>query len=178
MLAKKPKKSQKLRGTNSHGWGHKKKNRGSGNRGGYGNAGTGARGDAHKPSILNRSNSVLSKIAANRGVTVKSLKKCLMKNPYIGKRGFTSVNKKKNNTISLSHIEKNFDNLVNKGVITKEKDEFVLNASQQGFDKVLGNGNFSKKLTIVCDEISQTAKQRVEEVGGKVILNNQESSKE
>jgi large subunit ribosomal protein L15 len=47
------KKSKKQRGYNSHGWGHKKKHRGAGSRGGRGNAGSGKRADTKVPTIIN-----------------------------------------------------------------------------------------------------------------------------
>lgn len=46
-------KAKRQRGYNSHGWGHKKKHRGAGSRGGRGNAGSGKRADTKKPSIIN-----------------------------------------------------------------------------------------------------------------------------
>ncbi len=49
-INKRPKFSRN-RGTNSHGWGHKKKHRGFGSRGGKGNAGSGKRADSKKPSV-------------------------------------------------------------------------------------------------------------------------------
>lgn len=49
-----PKRKNKgMRGYKSHGWGAKKKHRGSGNRGGFGMAGTGKRADTKKPTIIN-----------------------------------------------------------------------------------------------------------------------------
>ncbi len=147
MLKNKTKKSVKQRGESSHGHGHKKKNRGSGNRGGFGNAGTGARGDSKKPTILKEFGST-----------------------YFGKRGFTSVTKKATTTLSLSYLEHNFDKLVEAGVIVKEKSDFVFDSTQYKYDKILGKGNFTKKMTIVCKDISESAKTRVEEVGGKVVV--------
>jgi large subunit ribosomal protein L15 len=147
MLKKKVKKSVKMRGSNSHGYGHKKKHRGSGHRGGFGNAGTGARGDSKKPTILKQFGS-----------------------SYFGKRGFSSVNKKVNNTISLAYIEHNFDKMIDMGMITKEGSEYVFDAGLYKIDKVLGNGSFSKKLTVICDSISEHAKTRIEDMGGKVVL--------
>ena len=47
---KKRKKNSRQRGGTTHGWGAMKKHRGAGNRGGRGNAGSGKRGDAKKPS--------------------------------------------------------------------------------------------------------------------------------
>ncbi|MEK6904212.1 MAG: uL15 family ribosomal protein [Nanoarchaeota archaeon] len=46
------KKNSRLRGSHTHGWGSKKKHRGSGNRGGFGMAGTGKRSDNKKPWVL------------------------------------------------------------------------------------------------------------------------------
>jgi large subunit ribosomal protein L15 len=46
-------KNKKQRGNNSHGWGHKKKHRGKGSRGGKGNAGSGKRADTKRPTLIN-----------------------------------------------------------------------------------------------------------------------------
>lgn len=179
MLKNKKKKAVRLRGTSSHAWGHKKKHRGSGNRGGFGAAGTGARGDSQKPGLLARSGGILKKISASSGVKVETLRKTLAKKGnYFGKRGFTRVGKTQNKVLSLSYLEHNFDKLVESGIIVKQKDEYVFDATLFKYDKILGKGNFSKKMTIICDSISESAKTRVEEVGGKVIVSGEESSQE
>ena len=54
MTAKRQKKDKSYRGSNTHGGGSHKKRRGSGNRGGYGNAGTGKRADHRKFTILKK----------------------------------------------------------------------------------------------------------------------------
>lgn len=137
-----------MRGTSSHGWGHKKKHRGAGHRGGIGNAGTGARGDSKKPSIL-------TKIGQS----------------YYGKRGFHSIHSKKNNVLSLAFIENNYDALVESGAIVKD----VLDTTKMKIDKVLGRGKLSHKLKVICNEISANAKAQVEAAGGSVeVLNAEE----
>ncbi len=146
MFQNKKAKSKKMRGTSSHGFGHKKKHRGSGSRGGFGNAGTGARGDSKKPTIL-----------TTVGAT------------YFGKKGFTSK-KGKNKTLSLSYVEGHFDALIERGVITKQGSDYVLDAKKQKFDKILGRGKFTKKLKVVCEQISEQAKLRIEEAGGSVQI--------
>ena len=178
MLKKQRKKDAKLRGTNSHGWGHKKKNRGSGNRGGFGIAGTGARADSQKPGLLNQSSGILKKISATHGTRVKDLKKTLSRENYFGKRGFNSLHKHNNRVLSLSYLEHNFDKLYDAGVIVKQGEEYVFDANLFKYDKILGKGNFTKKMTIICDAISQSAKTRVEEVGGKVVITGENSSNE
>lgn len=50
MTFSKRSKFSRQRGTHTHGWGAKKKHRGSGHRGGKGNAGSGKRADSKKPT--------------------------------------------------------------------------------------------------------------------------------
>ncbi len=163
-----------MRGSMTHGGGHKKKRRGAGHRGGVGLSGTGARGDAQKAGLLAMGSGVLKKYSAIHGVKLKDVVKGLSKKSYFGKKGFNSIHKSKTNTISIKTIEENFDSMIESGLIIKEKNEFIFNASIAGFDKVLGRSNFSKKITIICDEISESAKQKIEEAGGKVILSSEE----
>lgn len=167
MLKQKKTKMSKNRGTNSHGWGHKKKHRGSGHRGGFGLAGTGARGDAQKAGLLAGSKGILMKIAAAKGV---ALKKFMKNYVHFGKKGFKSLNKNPNTVLSLNYIEAHFDKMVAEGMIEKDGKEFVFDATQAGYDKILGKGNFSKKLTIIVNEMSASAKDKVEAAGGKVII--------
>jgi large subunit ribosomal protein L15 len=54
MTAHKRTKIKRYRGQRTHGGGSQKKRRGSGNRGGYGNAGTGKRADHRKFTILKK----------------------------------------------------------------------------------------------------------------------------
>tara|TARA_Y100000310_G_C20702941_1_gene831752 strand:+ start:2898 stop:3338 length:441 start_codon:yes stop_codon:yes gene_type:complete len=54
MSVHKTKKVNRYRGSTTHGGGSMKKRRGSGNRGGYGNAGTGKRADHKKFTILKK----------------------------------------------------------------------------------------------------------------------------
>ncbi|MBS3095247.1 uL15 family ribosomal protein [Candidatus Woesearchaeota archaeon] len=51
-MRRKIKKSKGFRGYKTHGWGSRKKHRGSGNRGGFGLAGTGKRADQRKSWVL------------------------------------------------------------------------------------------------------------------------------
>ncbi len=161
----------RMRGSSSHGGGHKKKRRGAGHRGGIGLSGSGARGDQKKTAVLSRSSSFFKILSAQKGVPVKELVKKYM---HFGKKGFKSLNKHSNEVISINHIENYFDKMVENGLIVKEGTEFVFNATAAGYDKVLGRGKISKKVTIVVEEISALAKQRVEEAGGKVILSSED----
>ena len=73
MTATRTKKDRKCRGSNTHGGGSHKKRRGSGNRGGYGNAGTGKRADHRKFTILKKFGlSYLGKVGFHHKNAVKT----------------------------------------------------------------------------------------------------------
>ncbi|MCH8519552.1 MAG: uL15 family ribosomal protein [Nanoarchaeota archaeon] len=165
MLRQKRKKSQSLRGTNSHGWGHKKKHRGSGSRGGFGLAGTGARGDVKKTSVLTEAKKLKMLIGAQRGVKISKIK---LGKDYFGKRGFTSIYKKSDKTMSLNYIETQFKSIEELGAVEKDKEFYVINAKALKVDKILGKAKLSRKLVVIVDEISSSAKACIEEAGGRV----------
>ena len=85
-------------------------------------------------------------------------------------KGFKSIYKKKSDVLSISYIENNFDKLVEKGIIAQEGKEYILDTTAFKYDKVLGNGAFTKKLTLVCNDISENAKAKIEAAGGKVQI--------
>jgi len=143
MKLKKTKKSVKMRGKGmgTHGWGARKKHMGSGHRGGFGMAGTGKRGDQKKSLVI------------------KKHKK------YFGKQGFTSkgTERKKIEVLNVGDIEKNLTGLEKK---FKNK-EGILNLKNY---KILGTGEIKTKVTIKADAVSKNAKEKIEKVGGKVIV--------
>lgn len=153
-------KTTRQRGSSSHGWGHKKKHRGSGHRGGFGLAGTGARGDSQKAGLLAGSKEILKKMAAVQGRKVKDL---ISGKAYFGKKGFSSIHKKQQNVLSITYIEENYEKLVSSGLI--EKDTFD---TTRDYDKILGKGNFTRKIKVICNDISFSAKEKIEAAGGSV----------
>ena len=84
---KKTKKSVGQRGQTNHGWGARKKHKGSGHRGGVGMAGTGKMAD-QKKTLINK----------------------LYGNKYFGKQGVTSrgTKRKKDKVINLKEIKERF----------------------------------------------------------------------
>lgn len=83
----------------------------------------------------------------------------------IPKRGFKNYFAKEYAIVNVSDLER-FENdtvvdaniLMSEGIIKKELDGV----------KVLGNGNLTKKLTIVATKVSNSAKEKIEAVGGKI----------
>lgn len=144
MVVFRKKKSVKFRGHKTHGWGSKKKHRGAGNRGGRGNAGTGKRADQNKPTIW--------------------------KEKYFGKSGFKKHGQKEEiMPINISYFDENFDKLVAKGLLVKEKEGHAIDTAKIGYNKVLGTGNIGKKLIITSKYFSESAVKKIEAAGGKVI---------
>ena len=82
----------------------------------------------------------------------------------IPKRGFTNRNSKTIVGINVSALEV-FDNdavvsvetLIEAGIISNPKDGV----------KILGNGELTKKLTVQVGNYSQSAKEKIEALGGK-----------
>jgi len=131
MVVRKNKKCVKRRGHTTHGYGSMKKNRGAGNRGGRGMAGTGKRGDAKKPSIDVRR--------------------------YFGKRGFFNPNvkikvsinvqdlkklssKKEGEFIVIDLKEKGFNKLLSKGRADQKYKIIVDYATPKAIEKIKALG--------------------------------------
>ena len=82
----------------------------------------------------------------------------------IPKRGFKCRNSKEIIGINLSALEK-FDNdtvvsvdtLIEAGIVKNPRDGV----------KILGNGEFTKKLTVQANAFSASAKEKIEALGGK-----------
>ena len=79
------------------------------------------------------------------------------------KRGFTNRNSKEIVCINVSALER-FENdavvsvetLIEVGIVKNPKDGV----------KILGNGEFTKKLTVKANAFSASAKERIEALGG------------
>ena len=81
----------------------------------------------------------------------------------IPKRGFTNINSKDIVAINLSDLERfedgasvDVNTLLEAGIIKKRGDGV----------KVLGNGQFTKKLNVKVDAYSASAKEKIEALGG------------
>ena len=79
------------------------------------------------------------------------------------KRGFKNINSKKIVAINVSSLER-FDNdsVVD---IQALKDNGIIKHEYDGV-KILGNGEFTKKLTVKVNAYSASAKEKIEALGG------------
>jgi len=145
MTHNKRSKNSRQRGSWTHGWGAKKKHRGAGHRGGRGLAGSGKRGDAKKTLYWENPN-------------------------YFGEKGFSSINKEKEKSINIAHIDAIAETLIKKGKATKKGDEITINLVEIGYTKLLGAGSTSRKLNITVAKASKNAEEKIKANGGKLTL--------
>lgn len=149
MVVNKKKKANKYRGSTTHGWGSPKKHRGSGSRGGVGNAGSGKKGQ--------------QKMTTKHNIR-----------EYIGRYGFTrppAVTFIKQ-TINVDEIEKHIDRFIAEGFAKKGTDGIEIDISKAGYDKVLGRGHVTTKMKITADEFSKGAVDRIQKAEGTAVTIN------
>ena len=83
----------------------------------------------------------------------------------IPKRGFKTRNSKEIVAINVDALER-FENGTEVTVATLLENG-VISHARDGV-KILGNGDLTKKLTVKVDAVSESAKAKIEAVGGKV----------
>lgn len=142
MVVNKRKKSSRTHGT--HGWG-RNKHRNSGQRGGYGNAGTGKKSDNKKPSNWADLD-------------------------FFGKHGFVSKGQKPEDTIiSLRDIEDKLPRWMEQKHAKQEAGIIVINLHALGYTKLLGTGKVTKKLKITIPATAAGAAEKIKAAGGEVV---------
>ncbi len=151
MKIKKSRKSRRRHGHQTAFRGAKERTRHSGNRGGYGKAGTGKRADHKKTLVINQTGG----------------------NNYFGKsRAIRRKQAPKMKPINLSFIQDNISSLVKSGKAkeTKGSYEIILNKY-----KLLGEGELKFKANISVSSASASAIEKVKKSGGEVIILNNSS---
>src|SRR3989338_838237 len=112
MTVNKRKKSNRYRGSKTHGCGSMKKRRGAGNKGGRGMAGAGKRGDSKKPSLWGER--------------------------YFGKFGFKSKSAADIRPVNIEYLEANIGNPGMQNAVAKEEGIYSVDLEKLGFNKLLG----------------------------------------
>lgn len=144
-MAQKNRKVHSDRGGRSSGYGNAARHRGAGSRGGRGNAGSWTH---HQKRVL------------------------ILGLPF-GKTGFkrhaSLISSKRG--VNLFDIDSKIERWVAEGKAKKSAAGYSVDLSELGYDKVLGGGQLTKKIEIKCDSFSESAKKKIEEKGGKVLLN-------
>jgi large subunit ribosomal protein L15 len=149
MVVRRKKKSRKMRGGTSHGWGFSKRHRGKGSRGGHGHAGVGKRGAQKETYYLSLGIAPIG----THGIRVK---------PRIIVSKLAEIN--------LKEIEENLNKWLSQKLIEKSADAYTIDLLKLGYAKLLSDGHIKHKLNVKCKSCSAKAKQKVEAAGGTVSI--------
>lgn len=74
-----------------------------------------------------------------------------------GRKGFKSKIRKEKKVINVGELGRLYP------------DSETIYLKKDGYSKLLGNGNVEKPFTVVIDECSEKAKEKIESAGGKVL---------
>ncbi len=143
MMHKKTK-TRGQRGGRTYGWG--KRHRGSGHRGGFGNAGTGKKAHANKPSVW--------------------------KERYLGAYGFHRRNTNPVIAITLRSVE----DLLNKKSRTEGKEVNTIDLGKEGFTKLLGSGTIARKIHVTIPTATASAISKIQKAGGTCTVSEQSNN--
>lgn len=149
MVVRRKRKVRRQRGGRSHGWGIQKDHKGSGMRGGVGNAG------------VSQHHWIRTIIEAKKN-RVKPLGKFGFKRP----QEFT----KKANTINVSHLDQGIDTLVKSDIATLDGDLYAIDLESIGVTKLLAQGDVTRKIAVTVEKASGNAVSKIEAAGGSVII--------
>lgn len=146
-------KTRKMRGSKTCGYGSKKKHRGKGSKGGKGYAGS------HKHKWI----------------------KIIKEEPdHFGKHGFTSIKRVERKIINIEDLDKLLKDFeegkikIEENKIKESENSIEIDLTKLGYDKLLGKGKITSKKPIVIfvKSFSKKAKEKIESAGGKIITEN------
>ncbi len=146
MVVRREKKSRKMHGYRTRGYGNVGQHRRSGSRGGVGAAGM----HKHRWSWV-----------------IKYFP------DWFGKHGFTPRGPEHTpivETINVGRLNEIALDLLRRGEAVKEGDLVVVDTNRMGIAKVLGGGKVTIPMKVVAYSVSERAKQKIEAAGGKVVL--------
>jgi len=115
---------------------------------------------------------------ARSGVSIKGFEGGQMPiHRRLPKRGFNNINKVSFVEINVNRLDKLIDEKIidpNKTINNKVFMDIGLINSEKSRVKLLANGELKNKINIEISAISSSAKDKVEKVGGSVLIQNNE----
>jgi len=115
---------------------------------------------------------------ARSGVSIKGFEGGQMPiHRRLPKRGFNNINKVSFVEINVNRLDKLIDDKIidpNKTINNKVLMDIGLINSEKTRVKLLANGELKNKINIEISAISSSAKDKVEKVGGSVLIHNNE----
>lgn len=141
---KRKKNTRQIRTT---GWGHKKKHRGRGSKGGQGRAGY------HKHKF------------------VYAIKNKMFDNGRLASTGFVRHASLQwdPTTINVSQLDEMVPRLLEQKLAKKAGNMVEIDLAALGIEKLLGSGKIGQPLSIKVLSASESAKEKIEKAGGKIV---------
>jgi large subunit ribosomal protein L15 len=93
-----------------------------------------------------------------------------MGGPVFGKDGFSNSSTFTVSVMDIGIIDQIVPSLLAQGIAKNDGDAIVINIAELGVDKVLGSGKVTKKLNISAQAFSESAKIKIEKMGGKAQI--------
>ncbi len=141
MVVTKRKKVTRQRASRSYGWGAR--HRGAGKHGGAGNAGSGKKADQKKPGQW-------GKQFGTSGFAPKGIVKPVY-------------------AINICDVENKIEFWINKEIVKKEGDIFVVNLKKLGFTKLLSAGKITRKFRFIVDSCSKNTLEKLKAADCEVV---------
>ena len=90
---------------------------------------------------------------------------------YYGKKGFTSPEglRRKHSIINVGQLEELADRLTPKERLEKTKKKPVLDLNKLGYNKLLGMGKITRPILVKIAAHSEKATKKLEKVGGQIL---------
>lgn len=143
MSPHKLRKTRKLRGSRTMGWGQVGQHRKHGQKGGR-------------------------KVGRHKHLWTYILKH---EPKYFGRRGFTSPQslRQKVNIINIEQLDGLIDKLTREKQLTKKRGKAFIDLGALGYQKLLATGKLTKPVLVKVDSCSENAAKKIEEAGGKIL---------
>jgi large subunit ribosomal protein L15 len=143
-MPQKQRKTRKMRGSRTHGYGRVGQHRDAGSKG---------------QRKVGRHKHLWSYVTAHEP-------------DYFGKHGFTSPQslKRKEKVINVAKLDEISQKLSNE----KEKGQTHVNLTSLGYTKLLGTGKITKPLIVNVPSCSKSAAEKIKKAGGQVLTQSQE----
>ncbi len=146
MVVRRRRKSKKLRGSRTYGWGIQGQNRGSGLKGGKGKAGR--KSGKHLWSWVLR-----------------------YQPDYFGKHGFKSPAEARIpvKAIDVGRLDEQIEKLHKMGLVEWDGEKYLVNLRRLGYNKLLGSGKVKHRIVIIGDVMyTERALEKIRAVGGEI----------
>ncbi|MEK6822708.1 MAG: uL15m family ribosomal protein [Nanoarchaeota archaeon] len=141
MVVKKQRKVIRKRGSRRHGYG--RAHRGSGNKGGYGNASGGKKSDTKKRSFPAG---------------------------YFGKEGFISHQKVVHTILNCRDLDSRIEHWTVQKLAKKEGDTYHIDLGTLGYDKLVGSGQITHKIKVTVAFAAKSVADKLKNAGGELVV--------